>query len=479
MNDLAIVWFRQDLRLTDNPAFSKAFNGSNKIAPIFILDDLDAANWSMGEATRWWLHQSLNALNKDLEGKLDIFNDSPQRVFKELILRFEPKVVYANRSFEPWRREQESQLQCLCDEYDVLLDLSDGNYLVKPESITKDDGTPYKVFTPFYRRGCLRQKGSFSVITEKPVGYKAKLVNNYLGTEVDLSKVFPERAWHRGLAKEWEPGERGALKRLQNFIDRSAKNYKQGRDYPSKNFASRLSAHMHFGEISPRYIWKALADQSNDYTTDDNIDHFFSELGWREFSVNLLFNNKDLSTQNLQSKFDRFQWVNSPKDLLAWQTGTTGIPIVDAGMRELWQTGYMHNRVRMVVGSFLVKNLLIDWRLGASWFWNTLVDADLANNSASWQWVAGSGADAAPFFRVFNPVTQAKKFDSDGVYIKKYIPELAKLDPPELFAPWEAKVERLGEKDFVLGRDYPYPIVDIALSRQRALEAFKRLKDLV
>jgi deoxyribodipyrimidine photo-lyase len=479
MNDLAIVWFRQDLRLTDNPAFFKAFSESKKIVPIFIIDDLDAANCSMGEASRWWLHRSLNALNEDLEGELDIFNDSPLQVFKKLILRLKPKVVYANRGFEPWRREQESQLQSLCHDYEVLLDLSDGNYLVKPESITKDDGTPYKVFTPFYRRGCLRHKDGFAITIEKPKGYKAKLENSCLGTAVDLLKLLPHKSWHDDLAKEWQPGERGALKRLQTFTEIGVKNYKKGRDYPSKNFASRLSAHMHFGEISPRNIWKAVADCSNDYTLDDNIDHFFSELGWREFSVNLLFHNKKLPTQNLQSKFDRFPWANNPDDLLAWQTGTTGIPIVDAGMRELWQTGYMHNRVRMVVGSFLVKNLLIDWRLGASWFWDTLVDADLANNSASWQWVAGSGADAAPFFRIFNPVTQAKKFDPDGMYIKRYVPELAKLDPPELFAPWEAKTERLEEKGFILGQDYPFPIVDIAVSRQRALEAFKHLKGLI
>jgi len=270
----------------------------------------------------------------------------------------------------------------------------------------------------------------------------------------------------------WNIGELGANNRLTEFLNNGVENYKEGRNIPSKPFVSRLSPHLHFGEISPNQAWHAAKKKGD----DTNINHFCSELGWREFSYTQLYFNPELPKKNLQSKFDLFPWDKDEKKLIAWQKGQTGIPMVDAGMRELWITGAMHNRVRMVVGSFLVKNLLLHWHHGERWFWDCLVDADLASNSASWQWIAGCGADAAPYFRIFNPVMQGQKFDSDGEYIRKYIPEISDLPNKYLFNPWEAPQEELDRARVVIGKDYPKPIIDLKLSRQNALEAFKSLK---
>jgi deoxyribodipyrimidine photo-lyase len=283
---------------------------------------------------------------------------------------------------------------------------------------------------------------------------------------------LPSTKWDIKMKSFWNIGEVGANNRLTEFLNNGVKNYKKGRNIPSKPFVSRLSPHLHFGEISPNQAWYAAQKKGD----DNNIDHFCSELGWREFSYTQLYFNPELPKKNLQSKFDLFPWDEDEKKLIAWQKGQTGIPMVDAGMRELWITGAMHNRVRMVVGSFLVKNLLLHWHHGERWFWDCLVDADLASNSASWQWIAGCGADAAPYFRIFNPVTQGQKFDPDGEYIRKYIPEISDLPNKYLFNPWEAPQEELDRAGVVIGKDYPKPIIDLKLSRQNALEAFKSLK---
>ena len=268
-------------------------------------------------------------------------------------------------------------------------------------------------------------------------------------------------------------GEKGAYKRLEHFISQGLDQYKEGRNFPSKPYVSRLSPHLRFGEISPNQVWHTLVNMGD----DKNINHFCSELGWREFSYNLLYHNPDLPKRNLQSKFDNFPWQENRMALKAWQKGQTGVPMVDAGMRELWQTGYMHNRVRMIVGSFLVKNLRLHWHHGERWFWDTLVDADLANNSASWQWIAGCGADAAPYFRIFNPITQGEKFDPNGDYIRSYVPEISNLPNKYLFCPWEAPASVLDSSGIKLGQTYPEPIINIRVSREKALEAFKSLKE--
>ena len=294
--------------------------------------------------------------------------------------------------------------------------------------------------------------------------------NNSLN--LDELSLLPSVRWDIPMKSNWNIGETGAFNRLSEFINSGIEHYKEGRNFPSKPFVSRISPHIHFGELSPNQAWHLAKLKGN----NRSIDHFLSELGWREFSYSQLYFNPDLPKKNLQSKFDQFPWEENSHNLKAWQQGQTGVPMVDAGMRELWLTGSMHNRVRMVVGSFLVKNLLLNWQHGERWFWDCLVDADLASNSASWQWVAGCGADAAPYFRIFNPVTQGEKFDPDGEYIRQYIPELKDLPNKYLYNPWEAPKEILAEANIVLGKDYPNPIVNLKVSREKALEAFKSLK---
>ena len=351
----------------------------------------------------------------------------------------------------------------------IQVESHNGSLLWEPWDIKKDDGTPYKVFTPFYRKGCLN-----AAAPRKPLGSPIEmslLQDEDTMLSVDALDLKPKFNWDETLAPHWTIGEEGAHHRLEDFIHNGLANYKEGRNLPAKPFVSRLSPHLRFGEISPNQVWYAATSQGD----GKDIDHFCSELGWREFSYSLLYHNPDLATVNLQKKFDGFPWSDDLAALTAWQKGDTGVPMVDAGMRELWQTGFMHNRVRMITGSFLIKNLLLDWRHGERWFWDTLVDADPASNSASWQWVAGCGADAAPYFRIFNPVTQGQKFDPDGDYVRRYVPELSALPNKYIFNPWEAPADLLREANVELGVTYPKPIINIKASRERALAAFKAL----
>ena len=337
----------------------------------------------------------------------------------------------------------------------------------------KKDGTPYKVFTPFYRKGCLEA----SAPPAQPIGAPAAI--NFLdsaeGLEPDALGLMPRIRWYEEMAETWQPGEDGAHARLQQFLDDGIRGYKDGRNRPDQAHVSRLSPHLHFGEISPRQVWHAAQAFEAREGFEKDVDHFLSEIGWREFSYYLLYHWPDLPRKNLQAKFDRFPWRDDAGALKRWQRGQTGYPIVDAGMRELWRTGYMHNRVRMIVGSFLVKNLMLHWHHGEDWFWDTLVDADLANNSASWQWISGCGADAAPYFRIFNPVTQGQKFDPDGDYVRTYVPEIAALPNKYLHSPWDAPADVLESAAVRLGEDYPAPIVDLKATRARALDAFSSL----
>lgn len=291
--------------------------------------------------------------------------------------------------------------------------------------------------------------------------------------ELDALNLLPTLGWDAEFYTHWKPGEAGAIQRLETFISSGLKGYKDGRNFPDRENVSRLSPHLHFGEISPHQVWYAVKRE----TADEDVGHFCSELGWREFSNNLLFHFPHITDHNLNPKFDAFPWEPDGKKLKAWKAGQTGIPIVDAGMRELWETGYMHNRVRMVTASFLVKNLLIHWKEGERWFRDTLVDADLANNTASWQWVAGCGADAAPYFRIFNPVTQGQKFDPDGAYIRRFVPELSELPKKYMFCPWDAPSDILKATGVELGSTYPHPIADLKKSRADALVAYASIKE--
>ena len=475
INTLNIVWFRQDLRLEDNPALSKAAENNARILPIYILDDENAESWSMGEASRWWLHKSLESLNKSLDENLHFFIGKADEIIPDLIEKTNATGVYWNRCYEPWRINRDKKIKTALLNNNITVRSFNGSLLFEPPNIKKQDDTPYKVFTPFYKKGCLENGPLPRDLLVRP----SKLIfeKNIESKKLSELKLLPSINWYHNIQNTWSPGEKGAQHRLNNFLKTGIKNYKIGRNRPDKEFISRLSPHLHFGELSPHQAWFSVKELRQSSETKDSIEHFLSELGWREFSNNLLYYWQNLPEINLQKKFDRFPWLDNPKSLECWQRGMTGYPIVDAGMRQLWKTGYMHNRVRMVTGSFLVKNLMLDWRHGERWFWDTLLDADLANNSASWQWIAGCGADAAPYFRIFNPIIQGEKFDPNGDYVREYIPELSTIPTKFIHKPWEAPEEILMVAGITLDKDYPLPIVDLKSSRDRALLAFKSLAE--
>ncbi len=471
------MWFRQDLRLTDNPALTAAVDTERPLIPIYVLDDVSAGEWAMGGACRWWLHESLKSLNDSLGGQLRIFRGDARAVVTALASELDASGVYWNRCYEPWRitRDIETRKSLEADGRDAVS--FNGSLLFEPQEVLKADGTPYKVFTPFYRNGCLRN--ALEPRLPLPAPELPEIPGLHRGDDLASLDLLPTTNWHLSIEQCWSPGEEGALARLDQFLQNDIENYIEGRDRPDQSRVSRLSPHLHFGEVSPNQVWHAANARRAAAVTriEENVDHFKRELGWREFSHHLLYHWPAITHENLQKKFDRFPWRDDPDVLRRWQKGVTGYPIVDAGMRELWLTGYMHNRVRMIVGSFLVKNLMLHWQHGEHWFWDTLVDADLANNSASWQWVAGCGADAAPFFRIFNPVTQGQKFDPDGSYVRRYVPELAGLPNRFIHCPWDAPAGVLRESAIRLGRDYPEPVVDLKASRERALSAFRALKN--
>jgi len=465
---VVIHWFRRDLRLSDNPALFQAA-AAGKVLPIYILDDEDAAQHAMGGASRWWLHHSLASLDRALGGTLNVYRGNAQAVLMQIVKRHRAQTVYWNRCYEPWRMKRDAHIKEMLKQEGVGAESFNGSLLWEPWEIRKDDGTPYRVFTPFYRRGCLNAPPPRELL---PIPALLDSIGDAAAPGLESLSLLPRIRWDKQLEPHWYIGEKAAQDRLYAFLRDGISDYKQGRNFPAKAHVSRLSPYLHFGEISPHQAWYAARAQGD----DANIDHFCSELGWREFSYHLLYQFPELPRKNLQSKFDRFPWRHDDAALARWQLGQTGYPIVDAGMRELWQTGYMHNRVRMIVASFLVKNLLLDWRHGERWFWDCLVDADLANNSASWQWVAGCGADAAPYFRIFNPVGQGQKFDPDGTYTRHFVPELKNIADKYLFCPWEAPQSVLADADVVLGKTYPAPMIDISSSRALALQAFAELK---
>lgn len=467
-NSPIILWFRQDLRLRDNPVLIAAHETGRPIIPLYILDDHNSGEWKTGGASRWWLHQSLKALNASLDHTMVFKAGDPISVLTDTMKETGANDVYWNRCYEPWRITRDKKIKETLNSTKSF----NGSLLFEPHTVLKDDGTPYKVFTPFYKKGCLGRAPEPRVPHEEPKNLNLYRDNN---TTIDDLNLMPNIKWYEQMEQEWQPGEDGAQKRLKSFIKEGLNGYKEGRNIPSGINVSRLSPHLHFGEISPNEAWYAAQEEMVAQKCEKDGEHFMSELGWREFSNSLLYHFPELPRHNLQRKFDTFPWASDDKALLAWQKGKTGYPIVDAGMRELWQTGYMHNRVRMIVGSFLVKNLLLHWHHGEEWFWDTLLDADLANNSASWQWIAGCGADAAPYFRIFNPVTQGQKFDPDGKYVRRFVPELTKVPDKFLHNPWEAPDNVLQYAGVRLGRTYPKPIVDLKESRERALAAFKSI----
>ncbi len=468
-----LVWFRQDLRVADNPALAHAAK-QGKVACLYILDETEAPQGRpIGSASRWWVHHSLKRLEKSLGG-LILMRGDPQEILPKVVKDVGADGVYWNRCYEPYAIERDTAIKRRLTDDGLDVKSFNGNLLFEPWEIETQSGDPYKVYSAFWR-ACLKLKVEAPSRAPKIDVDKCK----GLGDQLEDWNLLPTKPnWAKGFENDWSPGEKGAKQRLQEFLEQGLEGYGELRNRPDLPNVSRLSPHLHFGEISPRQIWSAvnLATDAEPKLSKDG-SKFLSEIGWREFSHHLIYHFPKMTSENWRSEFDAFPWVKSGDELKAWQRGQTGYPIVDAGMRELWTTGYMHNRVRMIVASFLIKDLRIHWREGEAWFWDTLVDADLANNVAGWQWVAGSGADAAPYFRIFNPVTQGKKFDPHGEYVRRWCPEIAELPDAHLHAPFEAPAEVLKEAGVELGKTYPQPLVDHAKAREAALHGYERVKN--
>jgi deoxyribodipyrimidine photo-lyase len=470
--DIAIVWFRQDLRLTDNPALYYAAKQYSHILPLYILDE--NLPWSPGAAQQWWLHHSLHALQqqfKKLGLTLILKRGAPSKILLSLCKEHKIAAVYWNRCYEPAVIERDKSIEEDLNKNAIKVTSYNGSLLIEPWEISNKQGSYFKVFTPFYNQ--LNRQIIIGTPLPKP---NLKRMNNIQSDQLSSWQLLPTKPnWAIGFERIWQPGELAAQEKLDDFIAQNLVNYTSDRDFPAKNGTSELSPYLHFGEISPKQIGHCIK-QEVENTFSYQVEQFLRQLAWREFSYHFLYHFPGFPEENFQKKFDYFTWATNKKLLNAWQRGQTGYPIVDAGMRELWSTGYMHNRVRMITASFLTKHLLIDWRKGAKWFWDTLVDADLANNSMGWQWVAGSGVDASPYYRIFNPILQGKKFDPDGQYVKQWVPELKQLSNKYLHQPWQASSKILKIAGINLGKDYPKPVVEHDFARNRALQYYRKLK---
>ncbi|TLM85608.1 deoxyribodipyrimidine photo-lyase [Pseudarthrobacter sp. NamE2] len=467
----SLVWLRDDLRLDDNPALAEASGLGLPLTVVYVLDDESGGIRPLGGASRWWLHHSLAALSAALEarGSRLVLRRGPSGdVIRKVATQTNAGHIFWNRRYGLPERTIDAELKDWAGENGIEASSFQANLLFEPWTIRTGAGGPYKVYSPFWRAclaaGDIREPLDIPATMPAPAASGGSLPTSDPLGSWQLLPSSPD--WSGGLAATWRPGEEGALRRLEDFLDGPIENYGTGRNIPGTEGTSRLSPHLRFGEVSPFRVWHSIGRRFKRKVPAD-VGTFRAELGWREFNWHLLYHNPDLATRNYRPAFDNFQWGRlSRQELSAWQQGRTGYPLVDAGMRQLWQTGWMHNRVRMAAASFLVKNLLTDWRIGEQWFWDTLVDADGANNSANWQWVAGSGADASPYYRIFNPVTQSRKFDPDGRYLRTFIPELENLSGKQIHEPWTSQAD-----------GYPKPLVDLAESRERALEAYRQLKD--
>jgi len=477
----ALLWFRRDLRVADNAALQCLLEANCTPVPVYIHEE-PAGDWPLGEASAWWLHHSLVALRRSLRelgSELLIFRGDPETVLPRLLGQTGSEQVAWNRCYEPAAMERDQRVRRALKKQRCGTSIQSCALLREPSEHLKQDQTPYRVFTPFWK--ALYGQGPARATVPAPRRLPAPDLSGVTGRlSVEALGLLPTIDWDRAFYQRWQPGEDGAWQSLQNFCDSRLPDYPAHRDIPALTGTSELSPHLHFGEISPVQVWHTLL---NNAATDPDpgivaaTESFLRELAWREFSYHLLYHFPATASQPLDERFQAFPWrKNYAGDLRRWQRGETGIPLVDAGMRELWATGYMHNRVRMVAASLLTKNLLIPWQEGARWFWNTLVDADLANNTMGWQWTAGCGADAAPYFRVFNPVLQGEKFDPHGSYVRRWIPELANLDRRYIHKPWAADPSVLAEAGVTLGDTYPQPLTDLQQSRRRALDAWERIR---
>ena len=473
MTNPSILWFRVDLRLSDNPAFQKAIELGKPIIPIYILDDDDANNRKLGVASKWWLHNSLQSIHSELEkigSKILFFKGNAEDVIKKIIDETDADTILWNRRYEPWavKRDKSIKENLISQSKNVFS--FNGSLLYEPWEIKSKIGNPLKVFTPFKR--ALLNKGDVFEVSKSPNTIQSpSLWPSSLNID-DLDLVKNKSSTNK-FANSWKPGSKTAKAKLISFKKNNIHNYNKDRDIPSVLGTSKLSPHLRFGEISPKEIFIAM----NDLEENDGVLTYKSEIIWREFAHNLLWYFPDIHEKPIKNEFSKFTWDKSQSNFDLWTKGMTGYPIVDAGMRELWSTGWMHNRIRMVTASFLTKHLLLPWQMGEKWFWNTLLDADPASNTSGWQWVSGSGADAAPYFRIFNPIIQGQKFDPKGEYVKKFIPELKNLPSKFIHEPWKADSALLKKSDIKLGETYPLPIVDHKFARERALKKYEEIRN--
>jgi deoxyribodipyrimidine photo-lyase len=478
---LGIVWFRQDLRIKDNPALAAACQENDSVICVFIDDPTDQTISRVGDASRVWLHFSLMDIDENLQKKgssLYIFKGTGLDTLQGIMEVTKADRLYWNRCYDPVTIERDKQIKSALSEYTPTT--FNGSLIFEPWENLKNDGTAYRVYTPFWRAAAaqLTQNPELLALDKAPssIPLPEKKVLKSISNNVALEDLglLPENPWYKGMMSHWQVGESAAGRSLSKFLKKAVNSYHDGRNLPSQEGTSRLSPHLHFGEISPRTALVKLLGGRELSALSEGEETFAKEIIWREFAYCLLFHFPHTIDSPLDKRFERFEWATDTDEHLSrWQRGMTGVPIVDAGMRELYATGWMHNRVRMIVASYLIKNLLIPWQSGEAWFRDTLVDADLASNSMGWQWTAGCGADAAPFFRVFNPVLQGEKFDKQGAYVSRWVPELAKLPDKFIHKPWELSVEERAKFD------YPQPLVDLKSTRERALKAFAGIKGTI
>lgn len=484
---MKLIIFNQDLRISDNPALFNCFEKSNQdqepILAIYIFDQ--ESKRAIGGASMWFLYHALTSLAQDLKNlNLDLltFAGNSCNITKEIIQHLEISEIFLNQSYEQYNIKIAQEISQIAKQNNIRFHGYNGGLLFKPEKIKNGNGDYFKVFTPFWKH-CLKNEKEIKPSLPAPAKSPHKINNLNIAKSIKGFKsitelnLLPQIKWDQNF--KWEFDRHKIIANFEDFLRKKIINYKTARDFPSLESTSKLSPYFHFGIISVREIFNMVRNhqfQNQQTNENDGINHFLSEIGWREFSYHLLYHVPDLERNNFRNEFDKFPWSNNSKLLKIWQKGQTGYPIVDAGMRELWKTGWMHNRVRMITASFLIKHLLIDWRAGEKWFWDCLVDADHAANAASWQWVAGSGADGAPFFRIFNPMLQGHRFDPEGTYVKKWLPELKNLPKQFIHQPWEADMITLSEAGVELGKNYPHPIVNHQNSRDMAMMAYKAMR---
>ena len=460
-----IVWFRRDLRVRDHAALHAAAQSGKPVVALYIREE--NLKYPMGAASDWFLHYALLALQEELSVPLVIRQGDAQEVIHDVVRATGADEVHWGRRYQKDAREIDAEIKEELKEQGLTVESHNTMLLSEPWEVKTGSGSNYRVFTPFYRK--FREEVEIGEVLPAPE--LKRFTGNVESLSVEDLGLLPTAPdWGAKMEVYWKPGPKGAHERLQEFLDEAVEYYAEYRDRPDFDRTSRLSPYLAHGCIGVRECWEANANAS------PGSDTFAKELGWREFSYSLLFYYPDMKTEPLDKKFEKFEWEGDEADLLAWQKGQTGYPIVDAGMRQLWEMGWMHNRVRMIVASFLIKDLLVDWRSGEEWFWDCLCGGDPANNAQGWQWTAGCGADASPFFRIFNPISQGERFDPKGDYVRAWCPELAKLPKKYIHKPWEAPDDVLADAGVTLGEHYPRPMVDHGQARERALELYKEIK---